>query len=356
MQGGHNSEKKIQVAYTVFSTIFIPIAIFLKLTSARIFTNIEFRTEKFRFLKYYSIVDAVSLFMLLPISLVICRDLLILWLKNNNYCEVFYQLYIISFIWSSLNTFNSIISLSVAWNNLRNLKSHKISTQLFYVIIFMGAAFSIILHLPNLFINQISVKLNSSSDIYELKKENFHYYIYFEYSITFSILLLTLVFNTIHAFIMIMEKTTEYKSVIYSTSKSKLRLASIISVSNSKRRSSVKDEESSKVVLSNLIFLKDFNNPRCSSVADSNLRSSKLGHTKTKYLFISILFVFLIDLILKSTVGLTTIFRIDNPNIIQICLIFSIILTQISHIFIYFKFSDSFFSRFKNVFKKISEN
>jgi hypothetical protein len=349
-----NSDQ-VQVAFTVAFSICIPIAIIFKLICARIFTNIEFRTENFRFLKYYSIIDAISFFILLPMPLIVCQDLFMVWLKNNYYL-VFYQLYVVSFIWSSLNTFKSILSLSVAWNHLRNLKSHKTSTKLFYLVICFSAIFSILLHAPNLVINEISVKLNITRETYFLQQTSYNKYIIFEYSIVFSILFLTLVFNTTHISIIVIDKTLQYKSVINSNSKSKIRLASIASFSNQKRISSVKEEDSPKVVLTNLIVLADLSYQRNSSIVDNCLRRSlKLSHTKSKYLFIGILFIFLFDLFLKSMVGFTTILRIENSNSIQIILIFSVLLTQIFHFLIYFKLSDPFLIRFKTFYKKLPE-
>jgi hypothetical protein len=344
------SSDQVQVTFTVAITICIPITIIFKLICARIFTNIEFRTENFRFLKYYSIIDAISFFILLPMPLIVCQDLFGVWLKNNYYL-VFYQLYVVSFIWSSLNTFKSILSLILAWNHLRNLKSHKTSTKFFYLVICFSAIFSILLHLPNLIINEISVKLNITRENYFLQQTSYNKYIIFEYSIVFSILFLTLVFNTTHISVILKDKTLQYKSIINSNSKSKIRLASIASFSNQKRISSVKEEDSPKVVLTNLIVLADLSYQRNSSIVDNCLRKcSKLSHTKSKYLFIGILFIFLFDLFLKSMVGFTTILRIENSNLIQIILIFSVLLTQIFHFLIYFKLSDPFLIRFKSFF------
>ena len=111
-----NGNFKTQTISIIVFPILLSVPITLKLISARIFLNFEFRTQTFRLLKYISFIDALSTFilMLMPFEE---------FLRNKTYCLSVFRLIVIIFIGRSLVTFSSILSLNMAWNQFRDLKN-----------------------------------------------------------------------------------------------------------------------------------------------------------------------------------------------------------------------------------------
>ena len=201
--------------------IFLTILVILKFVSAYIFSHIEFKTQTFRYLKYYSINDALLLLtlMLLPISL--CKEVCNGW-WTNNYWLIFYRLYINLFISRSLHTANSILGITIAFIQYRDLNDYKVPSKNYLFIVFSSIIFSISLNLPIVFLYNIEVPLNSTTSLYSLKliRPNALQKLFgVQFSIGFIILFLTLIFNLILVVKIKQQKKSQFRSIIFTSKK-----------------------------------------------------------------------------------------------------------------------------------------
>ena len=310
------------------------IPIVLKLVSLRIFSNIEFKTQTYRFFKINSIVDSLMLMTILFLPLTECQELCDRWWRNT-YWLVFYKFCIILFINKSLRTINSFLVLTFAWNLLRDTNGSKVAGKGFILHLIIIIALSFFLHLPNIFLYKIALPLNCTIETqYEityrleyLTKNAIENISIIQYGLGVLLLVLTFGFCAVIAYKMVQLK--------------KLRSKSIILIS--KRNSNVSNA-----------------NPKTSVTYQCELFQSIIGNrvktlnsSKTNLLRIFITVAFWFDLLVTTVSDGVMFFvikhKFDYFIFIRVFYLL-IIFTQSLHVFIYYKFNDAFFQRFNKTF------
>jgi hypothetical protein len=307
----------------------------MKTITATIFQNIEFKTQTFRILKINSIFDVIFMitYFIKP------------WIefKNENlgnYWLVLYDIYIIIYVSRCLRTVNLILNMTVAWNQFRQNKNRNkisISNFFFYAMISIIFLFSFLLHLPNLFAYEIYSTSNRTRKIYALKATNQDLLLnlsIFQYIIDILILIFSLLLISIILYRRNKENRTTLKSIIFT--KRRKETVSIIKRLNSNSISKASNFE--------IRSIQD-TNQNCSKISNKNYKS------KTQLLVIWITLAVSFDQIFKIIFECLTIFSFHKDSILFVYLsIFRyliIIFSQLSHVFIYCKFNESFLNRFK---------
>ena len=304
--------------------------------------NIEFKTQTYRYLKLNSILDALLLIILIPLPF--SNFPYFIEMISNFWFES-YRLYIVIYIGQLLTTVNSILTLIIVWNQYRYLQTFQITGKLFYFIFSVSIIFSILFHLPIIFLLQICVSLKTQ--IYKILAVNSYFlnvYTIFEFSFLFSIQTLVVFFNAIITFKVEKQKKSKLKSIIFTSKRKGFERKRFSSTSLSNERNLSLTSGSTSVKMLNYQI----------SVAMKNVRkTSKFYETKTKFLTIYITRAYLIDQMLKTFCALLETLLIENSknfNLFLILFLPFLMFTQLSHIFIYYKFNKNFSRRLKGIF------
>ena len=331
-----NGNFKTQTISIIVFPILLSVPITLKLISARIFLNFEFRTQTFRLLKYISFIDALSTFilMLMPFEE---------FLRNKTYCLSVFRLIVIIFIGRSLVTFSSILSLNMAWNQFRDLKNYKITGRWFYLILVISIVFSLILHSPNIILKQSSFKNcsnNQSSNIIRVNQNShFELFTIIQSSISYSIIVASLSLSCFIAHKMKKQKLSKSKSIIF--------------ISNKKRSSKVFKISEYRPSMQNSTSVKSLEDEIVLPTVHIR-RNSQFYETETKQLSTFIVLILSVDQVLKVSFDLISLFiqtNSEKPNYYLMFFLTILVFCQTLHILIYIKFCDPFSKRFYNVFK-----
>jgi hypothetical protein len=347
MLGEEENFNQIRIASLFTYTLLTIIPVITKLASARALSNIEFNTRAFRKLKYYSIIDAVSLVLFVPLLFIESQCVFKKWFKSN-YWLIVYKYYIILFLWRSLTTLNSMINLSIVCNQFRDLKNYKITGTWFNIILFTSMVlFSIFFHLPNLLFYEINFKEKNSThenDFYFLISSNVKYYRLYnliDYTISFLILIITVIINSLVSFQIKKKQSERFESVIYVSNKKATK-----NLSNGKdKRAFINDHDSCH--LSHSVIFKPI-----SSQHSTNDHRNCLD-TQTKTSIVWIIFAFSVDNLFKTSFTFISLFFEQNTIItLSIMLTFftSILFTQLLHFIIYYKYNEAFSQRIKKIF------
>ena len=304
--------------------LLITLLAFLKLVSVYIFSNIEFKTQTYRYLKLISIIDllllSVSLF--LPLTEWIGQS------YQNIYWSLLFQFYIKIFFGRCLQIANTLLVLRIIWIHYRNLYGSKIYGTNLNFILASVVIISLIFNLPVLILNKIELVKNITINImekYQLEaryKNNSINFIekIFQFAISISILIVIMCLNSAILYKIKRLKSMEIKSVIFTRSKMRFCFLTRNRLSG-----------------------------QC-GVLVSHLPST-LGIRKTKLLVIFTTFAFSIDQALNKGIYFMANFLLKNEsqNLTNACYV-TLILTQLFQIVVYFKYSNSFAKRFKRVF------
>ena len=325
----------------IFLAVFT-ILIFLKITSARIFSNFEFHTQKFRFLKYISIIDALFLSTVFLLPFIEIQSLLDDWFMYSHVL-VSYELYINTFFNKGLLTLNSLINLKISWNQYREFENYNVTSQWFRTTILISALFSFLLYFPNLLLYKISKEENSTA-VYTIEISQidyFKYYTPFQHVISFTILIMIVLINLI-LFIKIKKlNKSKFKSIIFTA--------------NSKAYNTVLGKEKKNCLIQQKIVLKSLSSTATTTSAVSTRRNSKLIDTKITSRLLWVSFVILADEFIRTCYELSKLFVRQNTKTSTIILIFYIIIlafTQLSPIIIFYKTHNSFAERLRQIFRK----
>ena len=302
--------------------IIIPLT--LKLFSINIFSNIEFKTQTFKYLRLNSIIDVLTLISSIFIPLAFYQEFFSKWWPSN-YGAIFYQLYVTLYLDHDLCLLNTIFNFIVICFQFKNFKNKLTSGRLFYFIVLISFVFSLTFHLPNLFLIEISFKNESlNNTIYCLKVKNrnyFHKFILIEYLLSFLFLLLTLILSLIVGFKIRKQKIAKFQSIIYT----------------SKRHA----------FGSRMSF-------DCKIVANSTSKKhTSLYESKTAILSTFATFISSIEQALKLILNFITVaFKINFERSISILIYYYviIILSQLFQVFIYYTFNKAFSRRFNKYF------
>ena len=338
---------KIRIVFSFTFSFLLLLPVITKLASARALSNIEFNTRAFRKLKYYSIIDALLLTLLLPMLFIESQSLFKGFLKSN-YWFLFYKFYIILFVWRSLTTLNSIISLSVVCNQFRDLQNYKITGKWLNIILFFCMALlSITFHLPNLYFYEILLDGRNTTNetyLYSLILSNVDYYrIYnlIDYTIEFLILIITVAINSFVSFQIRKKKNERFESVIYISNKKATK-----NISNCKEKKAFTNNDDS-YHLSNSVIFKPISTQQ--SVNDHKYCLD----TQTKKMIVWIVFSYSVDNLFKISFAFISLFFEPNTKIaliIMLSFFSSILITQLSHMIIYYKYNEAFSQRIKRIF------
>ena len=317
----------------MFPVVLI-IPLVLKLICAFIFSNIEFKTQTYRYLKLNSIINAMLMLTLLFLPLTECNKLCDGWWESN-YWLLAYKLYIIRFISRCMRTISSLIILTISWNQFRDLNDCRIRKKnRFYLIVIFSITFSFVLYLPDLFLNKIE-KEPSNDSVDHLEKDTtdtLKGYVVeavniFQYAVAFIILIFTLFFNIIVACKIKYQKNTEFKSILFISTKKKNI--------NSNPRNSISVQFDAAQIISQKMM-------------------PKLYESQTKLLSVFITFAFTVDEVLTNASDGIFSFGIKNEMqyfvFIRVFYLM-VFVVQMSHVFVFYKFNKAFSRRFKKIFK-----
>ena len=311
--------------------ILVSLPIVLKIISFKIFTNIEFKTQKYRYLRLNLIIDIISLILIITLPFTFFFEEKKFIIVSSNYWVLTYQLYFIIFIARSLNTFNSLLIFTLAWNQFLDWHSKKITINFYYLVVTIGVIFSFCLHLPNIFLLQITGCKNETNE-FNFKQNYFLIFILIEYSFDAFLLLFTILFNLIIAVKNKRKKLAKFQSIIFASTK----------------KSIVLDKELSrtcKIVSSN----QSINNQCLNRKVGVNFES------KVKTSISLITTVHSIDHGFNSLISLILIYvKFYFKNYLIIVLVFFylvFIFSKCFHFFIYFKSNKAFAYRFVKIHK-----
>jgi hypothetical protein len=332
----------IKIIFVFIFVTTLTILIALKITTVRIFSNFEFHTQKYRFLKFISIIDTLSLATTFLLPFIENQNLLDDWFMNG-YLLASYELYVNSFLNKGLLTLSSVINLYMSWNQYKEFKDYNTAGQWFKLTIFVSHLFSLLLHLPNLFIYKISEKANSAINFtIEISQvDYFKYYSPFQHVISFSILVAILMIN-----LTLLLKIRKHN---------KSKFQSIIFTANTRAYSSVLEKESRYCQIQHKIILKSLNSSATASSTVSLRRNSKLVDTRIQGRLLWVAFAILADEFIRASYELSKLFVKRNTTTSSIILVFYLVimlLTQLLPIITLYKINNSFAERFRQIIRK----
>ena len=314
-----------QLAATILFSTLVLIPISLKLAASNIFSNIEFKTRTYKYLRLNSIVDSIFLIAILFLPFMEYQE-------ECSYWFILFKLYCGLYLSKSLKLVNVIISLIIAWNSYKDWNGSKINGKFrFYLILCVIIMLALVINSPSLFIYKISQKsANSTPKLFSLehvnentsKKMNI-----FQYLVTFFILGLAWYLTA---------------SVVYAIRKcKKLRYLSILYIA--RNNSGLARSRSSIAV------------HRLESMQSAQKLLLKIYESKSKKFTISITFAFLADQTLMTLGDIIERFffqtKTQMPVFISVFYL-TIIISQIVHVAIYYRFNESFAKRFKMLLKR----
>jgi hypothetical protein len=329
----------LQIVFTFVMPTLTIIPIIMNLMSAFIFSNIEFKTQTYRYLKLNSIIDAISLGTILFLPVTQCQELCAKW-WTNNYWLVVYEIYINNYISRSLRTVSSILSVTIAWKRFRTMNQYKINNNNFYFIISSIFMFSFVLYLPALFLSKISSN-NSTGQIYTLRVAKLNVYnqlslIY--YLVTILILILTVILNAKLVFKIKEQLNLKFRSIKFKSAND-CKIVEFLSLNT------------------NTVNLRPV-------LVDDRLKTyriifsrNKIVEFETTLLIIWITLVFIIDQFLQ-TISASLFLFIDKTSqkyiLILIFLFLIIVSTQLFNVYFYYKYNRAFSRRFRLLIKSFS--
>jgi hypothetical protein len=326
-----------QIIYTFVCPILALFPFSLDLISAYIFSNIEFKTQTYRYLKLNSIIDALSILTILFLPLTECQDLCSgLW--NSNYWLIIYRLYMNHYLTRLLRTISSILSVTIAWNRYKTMNQYKIYGNYFYFTLFLNCLFSSIIHLPNLFFNQVvlreqSTQQNETYVIKVVKIDQLNNLLITQFLFITIIFIFTVVINIKLALIIKSQINAKFKSIKSNKQMKKCRDSSYTSVSVQIK------SNTSKINTYNIIFAK-----------------TKVKEFETSLLIFWISVVFIIHQVLQIVCGIALIFvdRDVEKNVLIFIVLYILIVTVHSfNFFIYYKFNRAFSRRIKLLYNNV---
>ena len=292
----------------------IPFA--LKVLSAFIFKNIEFKSQTFRYLRMNSIVDALYLTTFLVLPLTECTECF-----ESNYWILFCKLFINFFISRALRTINALIILTIAWNQYRDLNDSRMRSRTrFYFTLITITLFSFLIYVPNLIKYNITNTNSTGITHYQFQIDNLTFKMLnvTNFSILFFIIFATICLNSRVAFKIRQQKNLKFKSIIFTSSP--------------KPSSCLKSKQSITIQL---------DNSRC-----SQQQIKRLCNSQTKKLSVFITLVYIIDQVVSTTADCIATFKY---SIFIKIFYFSIIAAQLAHIIVYYNFNKAFANRFKTL-------
>jgi hypothetical protein len=328
-----------QIVFTCVCPILALIPITLHLFNAYIFSNIEFKTQTYRYLKLNAIIDIISLILVLPLPVTeLCSE----W-WSNNYWLVVYRLYINYYLVRVLRTVSTITSVLVAWDRYRTMDGKKIYGNLFYLGFSINCLFSFIIHLPNLFLNEIVLRGNltqQQNETYVIKVIAIDSLskVIISQSIFMTIILIVAVFLNIKLVLMIKKKINlKFKPIKIDEQQQVIE----------QRKDKTSIDSNSSVQLMEIST--NFN------AYKMIFSKSKAKELETSLLIFWITVAFIIDQFLQILGGIMIMFiNRDSKDYILVFILFYffIILTHSGNYFIYYNFNISFSRRSKLLFKR----
>ena len=315
------------VLLSVFGLLLV-VPFVLNVLSAHLFSNIEFKTHTFRYLKLHSIIDTVLMLTFIVQIFVECKQLFTKVLKNDYWLAVC-KLYITMTLSRILITINSLISMIVTWNQYRELNHTRIIGRIVNLFISASFIFAIILHLPNIFLYEIQSPNNTNSSIQITNNKYMKIYTIFEFLISIVILIFALSINIVIGLKFKLQKSLESQSIIYS----------------SKNKPCILITKSSNGYKNSLIPIPILNIRKYTNTKDS----------ATKRMIIWITLLFTIEKLLECSFGFLEIFLQHNSEIEAVFLMLflvTVIFIQVSHVIIYYKCCPPFAYRFKQFFQR----
>ena len=276
----------------------------------------------------------MTILFILPFSE--CQDFI--W--ANNYWFIAYKFYVILYLGRCLTTIHAVIGLTVVWNQYRNLQKYQVTCRCYYLLVFIV---SFMLYLPIIFLYKISG--TKSQTLYTLDVVNVDYLKIYNACLcafSFCILFLTLVLNSIISFNLRKQKKSKRESIIMKEKRNSKRVSILSSLYDNKNNMLMCYSTSSKSLSKN------------SSPSIRHVRkNSQFCSTKTKLTTIYITMVFSIDQFLKTMLAYFELYAkpksIEAYFILIICFTL-LILSQLSHILIYYKFNKTFSKSLKHYF------
>jgi hypothetical protein len=314
--------------------ILVTLPLVLKMISFKIFTNIEFKTQTYRYLRLNLIIHIISLILIIILPFTFFFEESKFITLRNNYWILVYQLYFIFLIGRSLHSFNSILNFTLAWNQFLDSYCKKITTNLFYAVVIIGFIISFCLHLPNVFLIQINSSKNETNEL-NFNKYYFLIFISIEYGFDGFLFLFTILLNFIIAFKNKQHKSRKFQSIIYAQTKNSIVLDKKIS-------------RACKIV---------------SSQSINNQYNQKFGvnvESKVKSSISLITTVHSIDNFFNSLISVILIYvKLYSKKYLELVLTFfyfTIIFSYFFHFFIYYKSNHAFAYRFVNIFKYLKDD
>jgi hypothetical protein len=331
-----------QIVFILICPLLALIPIVVNFFSAYIFSNIEFKTKTYRYLKLNAIVDALSMVTLLFFPLTECEELCSGW-WNSNYWLIVYRLYINYYLTRVLQTISTILSVTIAWNRCRSMDQHKNSGNIFYLTILLNIIFSCLMHSPKIFLHEIVLQNNNTLDdskIYALKMVQIEV-------INNLLLILNFLFMIV---VLIFTVCLNVKLVLNIRKQINAKFKSIKLIK--------KDEETEKIVLekSRNSTIQSFYSAQLNSETNQ-INSYKIIFSKTKLMEFEsslmvfwITVVFIVDIVLQTAgVAVVMLLKRDSKEyfFVLIFLYIFIIVSHLGYFCVYYKFNRSFSERIK---------